>query len=61
MDVGETVPNKFRRGEWKEAARVCQQESEGRAPLALMFLALYRQAKIYKRPLGEDGFYMPLQ
>jgi hypothetical protein len=34
---------------------------EERAPLALMFLALYRQTEIYKRPLGGGGFYMPLQ
>jgi len=32
-----------------------------REPLAVMIMALYRQAEIYRRPPYEDGFYMPLQ
>jgi hypothetical protein len=36
-------------------------KSQKGEPLALMFLALYRQAKISKRLLDGVGFYMPLQ
>ena len=44
-------------GESEAAARVCEKiAGEERAPLALTILALYRQAEIYKRPLGGVSF-----
>jgi hypothetical protein len=47
-------------GESEAAARVCEEMVREESPLALMILALYRQAEIYNRPLGGGGFYMPL-
>jgi hypothetical protein len=46
-----------RMGESEAVARVCEKiVGEERAPLALMILALYKQAEIYARPHGGVCF-----